>query len=273
MEWKNIPRGIVMGIGDLIPGVSGGTMAVVLGIYDRLILSINQLFTRFALRSLLFIGPLALGMLLAIFSFSQVFNYLNNNHPVPTMFFFLGLIVGVIPFLLRHVGAREHFTFRHYALLLGGAAFLAFVLPNPAEGGDGPVLTSLGMQEYALLFFGGWIASSAMIIPGFSGSLMFMILGIYWTIIEAVASFNFTVIAVVGVGVLIGIGIMSKIIHFFLHHYHFATYALLIGFVIGSIFLMFPGWADDPFSIGISLLTFLAGLIAAGLLGRIEHSS
>src|SRR5690625_3791444 len=96
MEWKNIYRGMIMGISDVVPGVSGGTIAVILGIYDRLIAAINGVFTKEWRKHLAFLIPLAIGVGLAIFLFSHLMNWLLENYERPTFYFFLGLIIGIL---------------------------------------------------------------------------------------------------------------------------------------------------------------------------------
>src|SRR5690625_4230808 len=99
MEWKNIYRGMVMGISDVVPGVSGGTIAVILGFYDRLIAAINGLFTRQWKKQLNFLIPLVIGVAIAIFSFSRVMNWLLAHYEQTTYYFFLLLFFGILSFL------------------------------------------------------------------------------------------------------------------------------------------------------------------------------
>lgn len=101
MEWKNIYRGFFMGISDLIPGVSGGTIAFILGIYDDLLASISGFFSRHWKKHIGFLLPLAIGIGAALLSLSRVMEYLLKNHYAPTQFFFIGLIVGVLPFIAK----------------------------------------------------------------------------------------------------------------------------------------------------------------------------
>src|SRR5690625_807950 len=101
MEWRNVFRGMAMGVIEVVPGISSGTFAVLLGIYDRLIAAINGLTTRYWKRHIGFLIPLVIGMGIAIFSFSHVMTWLIENHIQPTYYFFIGLILGVLPFLFR----------------------------------------------------------------------------------------------------------------------------------------------------------------------------
>lgn len=111
MKWKNIYRGLVMGGTDVIPGVSGGTIAVLLGIYDQLIAAINGIFSREWKKHLGFLIPLGIGIVIAIFTVARVMEWLLIHHPKPTFYFFLGLIIGVLPLLLNVADARRHLRY------------------------------------------------------------------------------------------------------------------------------------------------------------------
>ncbi|MFA1822843.1 DUF368 domain-containing protein [Virgibacillus oceani] len=271
MEWKNIYRGFVMGAVELMPGISSGTIAVVLGIYERLIAAINGLFSREWKKHLSFLIPLGVGMVSVILLLSRLIKWLSENYPVPTQFFFLGLIVGVLPFLFNQVDVRKTFQLRHYLLLIAGAVVVGFMgLFNPAGS---EVITEMNFSTYALLFFSGMLGSAAMILPGISGAFIFLVIGVYYTIIDAVNNLQFDIIFVTGLGIAIGIILMSKIVHFFLQKYRTAAFALIIGFVIGATVVVFPGWAETPPLMIASIVTFAAGLFAAYILGRVEHKA
>src|SRR5690625_4540379 len=124
MEWKNIYRGIAMGASDVIPGVSGGTIAVLLGIYDQLVGAINGLFSRNWRKHLGFLIPLALGIAVAIFTLARLMDWLLKHYSGPTFFFFLGLIIGVIPYLFQEADVKTNFKTKHYILLLIGAILI-----------------------------------------------------------------------------------------------------------------------------------------------------
>lgn len=270
MNWKNIYRGIMMGTSDLIPGVSGGTIAVLLGIYDELISSINGLFSKDWPKKLRFLIPLGIGMGAALLMLSKVMEWLLKYYPEPTYFLFLGLIIGIIPFLFKEAEATKTFSMKHYALLVVGALMIA-CLAFFKEPNQGQIIENIDLSTYALLFVGGFLASAAMILPGISGSMVFWILGVYPTVIGALSNLKFDLIIVIGLGVVIGIVTMSKVIHYFLQHYRTSAYALIIGSVIGSIVVVFPGFASDHFLLIASVVTFGIGLLIANMLGKIEY--
>ncbi|WP_373233538.1 undecaprenyl phosphate translocase family protein, partial [Cohnella sp.] len=118
MEWKNIYRGFIMGISDLIPGVSGGTIAVILGIYNQLLEAISGFFSREWKQQLRFLVPLGIGVASALLILSKLIKYVLEHYYVPTQFFFMALVIGVIPMLFKESGARTHFKWQHISVLL-----------------------------------------------------------------------------------------------------------------------------------------------------------
>ncbi|WP_347861598.1 DUF368 domain-containing protein [Salimicrobium sp. PL1-032A] len=268
-EWKNIYRGLMMGASDVVPGVSGGTIAVVLGIYDRLIEAVNGFFSKEWKRHLRFLLPLGLGIVTSILLLANVISWLFDHYPAQTKFFFLGLIIGVLPFLGQKADAKRTFKSNHYVLVLIGILLvspLAFFQPE-----ESAAISELSMGMYILLFFSGMIASSAMILPGISGSFILLIIGVYTTVIEGISNLQLDVIAVVGAGIAIGIVVMSKIVKFFLDHYTSGTYAVIIGLVLGSVVVIFPGFSGGAVLFIVSVLAFIGGLFAAWGLGRVEY--
>lgn len=258
VEWKNIYNGMLMGVSDLIPGVSGGTVAFILGIYDRLLASINGFFSKEWKKHLGFLIPLAIGMGSAILLLSKVIDYLLENHYEPTQFFFLGLIIGVLPFIVKEADVKSQFTTKHYVILSIVAIFLAsLAFIKPVET---TVITSLSVKSTFGLFFSGWIASMAMLLPGISGSFILLLLGVYSSVIAAISSFNIPIIMVVGAGVAIGFIVSSKVISYLLRNHHFMTYAVIIGLIAGSIFVVFPGVPSSIGTLVASVVTFAAGL-------------
>src|SRR5699024_4269307 len=237
MNWKNIYRGFFMGVSDIVPGVSGGTIAVLLGIYDRLIASINGLFSKEWKRHLGFLIQLEIGVGLALFSLSLLMELLLNIYLVHTFY-----------------------------------TCIIFILVLLTEGqGEGKAIVERTIDVYITLFFAGFLASAAMILPGISGSFILLIMGVYLTVINGLKELDIPVILTVGFGILIGLLTMSKVINYFLTHYRTATFALIIGLVIGSVFVIYPGMPTGLIMWIISIVTFVTGLLIAYLLGRIEY--
>ncbi|HCW9628879.1 TPA: DUF368 domain-containing protein [Staphylococcus aureus] len=274
-KWINILKGFAMGTSDLVPGVSGGTIALLLGIYNQFIASISGIFSRRFWPSFTFLIPIIIGMLLAMGSLSNPFNYLLSQHHIPTMFFFGGLIIGILPYLLKISNYKTSFTTKHYMMVIAGIAILIVItLMNNGDKHAGETLT-LSTGLIIKYFIAGMCASSAMLLPGISGSFMLLVFGVYGTVmlaISEVVKLNFTglpILLAVGFGVLAGFIISSKIIQYFLTHHKLMTFALIIGFVVGSLFAVFPGLPTNIVMWFVSLVVFIIGFIVSLTLGRI----
>ncbi|WP_103214157.1 DUF368 domain-containing protein [Staphylococcus aureus] len=274
-KWINILKGFAMGTSDLVPGVSGGTIALLLGIYNQFIASISGIFSRRFWPSFTFLIPIIIGMLLTMGSLSNLFNYLLSQHHIPTMFFFGGLIIGILPYLLKISNYKTSFTTKHYMMVIAGIAILIVItLMNNGDKHAGETLT-LSTGLIIKYFIAGMCASSAMLLPGISGSFMLLVFGVYGTVmlaISEVVKLNFIglpILLAVGFGVLAGFIISSKIIQYFLTHHKLMTFALIIGFVVGSLFAVFPGLPTNIVMWFVSLVVFIIGFIVSLTLGRI----
>lgn len=274
-KWINILKGFAMGTSDLVPGVSGGTIALLLGIYNQFIASISGIFSRRFWPSFTFLIPIIIGMLLAMGSLSNLFNYLLSQHHIPTMFFFGGLIIGIVPYLLKISNYKTSFTTKHYMMVIAGIAILIVItLMNNGDKHAGETLT-LSTGLIIKYFIAGMCASSAMLLPGISGSFMLLVFGVYGTVmlaISEVVKLNFAglpILLAVGFGVLAGFIISSKIIQYCLTHHKLMTFALIIGFVVGSLFAVFPGLPTNIMMWFVSLVVFIIGFIVSLTLGRI----
>ncbi|MTV23171.1 DUF368 domain-containing protein [Staphylococcus delphini] len=272
---SNIPRGFAMGVSDLIPGVSGGTIALLLGIYDDFIQSVSGVFSKNFKKSILFLLPIVIGMGLAIGILSSVINYLLAEHPVPTMFFFFGLILGIIPFLLRISRYRQTYHMQHWLVMLACVIILASMAFFKGDSSHAvPSHIDVSGPMLIKYLIAGICASSAMLLPGISGSFVLLLFGVYSTVtfsISEAVRFNFEglpVILLVGVGVVIGFVIASKIITFLLEHYTYLTYAAILGLVIGSLFSVFPGLPTSGLSWVVSIVTLIIGFVISYVLGQ-----
>ena len=258
MEWKNLYRGLMIGISDLIPGVSGGTIAVVLGIYDRLLLAISGFFSREWKRHIGFLIPLALGMGTAIILLSRVIEYVLEHYFAPTQFFFIGLILGVLPMITRQAGDLKGFRPGHIAALIVAAILLAAMAFLQTDYAAAPI-TELNAPAIAGLFLAGALASTAMLLPGISGSLVLLLLGVYPTAIYALSNLHFPLIATIGAGVMIGFIASIKGIRYLLRHYAKITHAITIGLLAGSTVVFFSGIGGSPVALISSLITLACG--------------
>ncbi|AID00895.1 membrane protein [Staphylococcus xylosus] len=275
IKWSNLWKGFAMGTTDLVPGVSGGTIALLLGIYDDFIRSISGIFSKRFWESLKFLIPIGLGMVIAIGVLSKLINYLLSTHTIPTMFFFVGLIGGIIPYLLKTSKFKQTFNTLHYILLVLGIVIIVVItLLNNGDKHAGETLT-LNSGLVIKYFIAGMCASSAMLLPGISGSFMLLVFGVYGTVMFAISEFmslNFAAIPIlltVGFGVICGFLFSSKLIQYLLSYYIFLTYALIIGFVVGSLYAVFPGLPGTFIIWIISIITLILGFVISYKLGKI----
>lgn len=254
---------------NIIPGVSGGTMAVVLGIYDRLIGSLSALRTDFK-KSLLFLFPVGVGAGVGILLFSSLIKLLLSHYPTPTNFFFIGLIIGGMPLIYRRALAGR-FRFYHAFPFAGGVLVLllmTFVLSKYSSTG---LITSLTVGSALRLFFCSALAAACMILPGISGSMVMVVLGVYTSILNAISGLNIVILTPVALGVLFGVLAGAKLIDLCLRHFPKGTYLAILGLIVGSLVPVFlnagfhldaQGW--------IAVGTLAAGCVCALLMNRLQ---
>lgn len=158
-NWKNVFRGAAMGITELVPGVSASTIAMLLGIYEKLLQAISDLTTGHIKRAFRFLIPLGIGMVAAVALFVKLIEYLLHVHNQPMMFLFAGLVLGILPFLWRSAHAETKHSFKplHYVLMIG--AFVLIAMTNFVGESNQAVMENLSLPDYVYLFFqAGWQA-------------------------------------------------------------------------------------------------------------------
>lgn len=257
-QLKNILFGIVLGIANIIPGISAGTMAVVLGIYDETVYSIAH-FTRQKRKSFFFLLPLVIGIGAGIVLFAKLMEYLLASYPAPTNLFFIGIILGSIPMIYKRATV-ERFKISHLIpFLVALAMMVAMFLFSPEE--TTAVSYQLTTFGYFLMFLSGVLAAAAMVIPGISGSFLMLMLGQYNTIISAVSDFYWPILLIFGLGAIVGIIGVSKVITILLSKFPQAMYFGILGFVVGSIPQLIP-----PIGLNLQTLIGAATLIAGTLI-------
>lgn len=286
----DIIRGMVIGVANIIPGVSGGTMMVTMGIYDKLLEAINGFFKHFK-KSIRILLPYIIGMAIGIVAFAYLLtDVLFAKFPLPTSFAFVGLILGGIPMLVANIkkagknhGPAENIpVFVCLAALIVGMQFLG-------EKSAGALTPSFGLT--VILFFIGVLAASAMVIPGVSGSLLLLALGYYNGITGAITDFisagihmewktvftNFAILFPFGLGVLGGIFFVAKLIEWLLRRHEKVTYFGILGLVVASPVPVIWKAIDQFRELGgklsaltviMCVLTMAAGVAVAVFMGK-----
>ena len=241
---KKIIAGIAIGIANVIPGVSGGTIAVVFGVYSDLIgaasLDIKTIKANFKIYLCLF-GGIGLGVLL----FARLFKIVYERFPIQTNFFFIGLIVGSIFIIFEFVREKEQkSSFKTASKILwffiGLSIMLALYFFKGAAASSTAAVETLSLGSFIFLFLAGFVGAAAMVIPGISGSFLLLIMGAYYTVIKAITELNIPVLIPVGLGILAGIILSARLIGFLMEKFPKITYAFILGLVAGSIRHMLP---------------------------------
>ena len=234
-------RGLLMGAADIVPGVSGGTVAFITGIYDQLLDSLRAVDLEFLARlSRLdiagawqhingrFLLALLLGIATSIFSLAQLVSWVLEHHPVPLWAFFFGLILASALVLLREV---DNWSVSKVLCLLSAGAVAVCIALSPV------ISLEMGL---AGVFLAGFLAVCAMILPGISGSFILVLLGMYSTTLMALKSLDLVFILVFVVGAGCGLLCFSRVLHWLLRRFHQGTMAVLTGFLFGSLMVVWP---------------------------------
>ena len=279
-------KGMAIGIANAIPGVSGGTIAFVLGIYEKLTYSISSLpiaLIKFRWKdvaeSLKILIPVFLGAIISIFLFLNIINFSFANYPIPTKIFFVGLVLGSFPFVTKTV---EKYDFKVFlAFFLGAfimAIFVYFDINEPEinkVAGESVSSSDFSFIYGIKLFFCGIAAAIAMVIPGISGSLLLLILGEYenvsYFVSNITSNFNYIYpLIFLGIGIVIGIFAISKLITILIQKYRTIVFGFVLGILIVSFLSLWPNitFLSIPM-LAATVLSMCLGFLVAIMMEKI----
>ncbi|NLW11894.1 MAG: DUF368 domain-containing protein [Clostridiaceae bacterium] len=279
---KETIRGIVIGVANIIPGVSGGTMAVSMGVYDKLIEAVTDLRKNFK-KSLIFLLPYIFGAVLGIAALSFIVRHALQAWPLQTAGLFIGLIIGGLPVILKNFrGAKINIG--HVLLFL---AFFLLVIFMSLNKDIESTATDFNLNAFMMvkLFAVGMIAAATMIIPGVSGSLVLMILGFYNGIISNISHFIEALLAFdmagilhglgvfipFGIGILIGIALIAKLIRWLFSNAPISTYAAITGLILASPFAIMIETGISTTRLGtlaVAIILLIIGLAISAYMSR-----
>ena len=279
--------GVFIGIANVVPGVSGGTIAVICNVYDKLIILSSLNFKRIkeAWQDIL---SLALGIGAGIVLFAKVITLLYRAYPAQTSAFFIGVVAGGIPFLFRKTRAgipaaavAEDGSLKSgwlYGTLCCGAAGFALMLGMFFLQRRGiqtaAVVTAFSPIFAAKLAVMGALAAVAMLVPGISGSFVLLILGVYPTVLQAVAELNMLLLIPIALGVGAGLVFGARLIAVLLERFPAPMYAFILGLVAGSILYLYSSTSCQPFTMRvISGTVFLIGYATVSFFSRRGEST
>lgn len=280
-------KGGAIGLAMIIPGVSGGTLAVLLGVYDRIIDSVGNIFKKFK-KSFLFLLPIALGAVLAFAALYYPLKYALLYVPFPTILLFAGLMLGSIPDLVKKSEKNGFKKFDAIGLVIACILVVGICfIPNL---GDVNLSSDMEVWRYFLLLLMGMLASCALVVPGVSGSMLMLIFGYYQPLLNTISALRVSfghsvlVLGTFAAGLVVGFFTIAKLMQFLLKRFRRATYWSIVGFVIGSIpaviITFFHEYGDNlttylaPWQIAVGVICFVLGAIATFLLARfaVKHS-
>lgn len=234
----NVLKGVVIGIANAIPGVSGGTMMVIMKVFDRLLgavtLNIKKLKENF-----FFLLTIIVGMGIGVILSAKVLNICFENFYVQTQFFFMGVVLGSLPMIFKEANKEKKLTPVHLVPFAIGLGVIIGVSVISTSAEDS-IIQTLTIGNFFYLAVISVIAAAAMIMPGLSGSLVLLILGGYQTVINAVDEMNIPVLIPVVIGILLGVILCAKLITLCLKKWHRGTYAVILGLIVGSFYAIWP---------------------------------
>lgn len=248
----NFIAGLFIGGGLILPGVSGGVLAIAFGVYDQLIFAISHFFRDFK-KNVIFLTPLFIGLAIGVLFFGKILSYVFIKYPIPTKFAFMGLILGSLPILfnkLRDTNKKIDFKYIPFLIALIFGIGLYFLGKGHFVNETAATLNG-SFISYFKLFVAGLLYSVGKVIPGISSSFLLMVLGLYEYVLSLLANpFGITSSALVNVsfiilGFIFGLIILVKLIDALLNKHSHIAYSAIIGFVIGSIAIIYPGITID----------------------------
>ena len=264
-------KGFFMGMANIVPGVSGGTMALIVGIYEDFINAISHFFKNFK-KNILFLVPVFVGMGLSILVLSKAIDYSYQKYPLVVTLFFMGLVIGGIPLIFNNIKKCSDkdkninpfltfFTF--FFVLFFAMAPVLFNLDNNVD------FSNLTINGYIILFFVGIIASATMVIPGISGSLVLMLLGYYYPVISTIKDItnfdnlgtNVAILGTLGLGIVVGIVLISKAIEYLFNHHQKSTYYAVLGFIVASVVAIPVSTIINVSNFNFNVLELIIGII------------
>lgn len=265
-NFSTVFKGLIVGGTMLVPGVSGGSMAMILGIYTKLVHAVSS-FMKNIKENFLFLVLFCMGGGIGILLFAKPILYLIETYPMPMTYFFLGAVAASIPLILKEAKIKSFSWKIPVYIAIGILVVMLFSMgtqetfqPNAAEG----------VTNFLLLGVAGFIAAIALILPGISVSYILLIMGLYDTTIKAISEFYLPFLIPLGIGLILGIVLTTKLLEYVMNKFPEATYLIILGFILGSMAEVFPG-VPKGLTIITCIITFALGFGAISFLSLNER--
>ena len=236
----NCAKGIAIGTGAILPGISSGVMCVIFGIYEKLLDSILNFFKDIK-NNIKFLLPLFVGVILGVVIFSNFLDFFLQKYPLQTKSIFIGLILGSIPSLIKEVNSKEKFKLYYlfYSIISFSIGIFSVFLERNIS------MPNISNFSYIYLVLSGFAMSIGVVVPGVSSTIILMLMGVYSTYLCSVSHLYFPILIPMGVGLFFGCIVFMKITKFLLNHFYARTFYSIIGFTLGSIFVLLPNVSLD----------------------------
>lgn len=264
--FKDVIKGILIGSGAILPGISSGVLCVIFGIYDQLVESVLGIWKDFK-KNFIYIFPIGIGGIIGIIVFGNILKLTLNSFPMQTQYAFIGLILGSVPVLIKKINLEKGFRL-HY-LIYTIIAFLIGVLTIYLEKyissnilvdenisyDISAINEMLSLKDMIFFVIAGIFMSIGIVVPGVSSTIILMCFGIYQIYLNAIANLNIYILIPLGIGVVLGGIIFLNIINYLLKKFYMQTFYSIIGFTLGSVLVLY-----------IPLTFNIAGIISVILL-------
>lgn len=257
-------KGIFIGSGAILPGISSGVMCVIFGIYEDLLDKILNFFKK-PLENIKFLIPFALGGIIGVFLVGKLLIFLFDSYYMATCFAFIGLILGCIPSILKQCSTNISNKFIHWLCLILTFTFSIYLVALEFSHSS----SNISETSYTNLGIGGFFMSAGVVIPGISSSVILMIMGIYETYLSAIANVDLSVLVPMGIGLILGGFIFLKIVNLLFKFLRSYTYYAIVGFTLGSVLVIFPGFAFNTEGI-IGILLFVVCFVLTSFLDKLK---
>lgn len=231
----NFVIGILIGAGAILPGISSGVLCVIFGIYEKLLDSVLNFFKDIK-NNFKFLCPIISGALVGIIIFSKILEYLLYKYPMQTKSIFIGLILGGVVLLFKEVNIKEKFKRKNLIYLF--TTLIIGIVMVYIEKKIG--VEAVQNASYIYLLLSGFLMSVGIVVPGVSNTIILMLLGVYSLYLSSVSTLYLPVLIPMGIGIIIGSLVFMKIIKFLLDRFYIQTIYLIIGFTLGSVFVLLP---------------------------------
>lgn len=261
---KRFIKGILVGIGGVSPGLSGGVMMVIFDLYGQFVESISTFFKN-PKKSIKFLFPLVCGVGLGILLFGKIVSFLLSEQPMYTRFTFLGLVLGTLPLFYREV-KKKGFKNKYYFIILGAFLIGFFLLSSGTLFSN---VNNLNLFQKIIL---GLVVAASTIIPGIDSAVILSSIGLYEVYLNAVAELDLSVLIPAICGAVLGVLILSMIMNILIKRYYTITYCVIFGLFISII----PSVLDKGFKMGInfetivSILLMIIGFVVSFYMGKRE---